>query len=216
MCAYVCFPEIARAGRGTAARGAKKTAPWWQIKWRQKKEEKGDYMLCNHDNGKENTEGLKCESLCPEECKHQGCLDITNQNFTQAPGRAASACSFKWCTILSTGSCGTQCCGTCGEAKGALGTQAGTWAPCEVSWKLRVGMRQEVTPDLLEALWGRLWSHPLIWPPTLITLECWRMFSTISNTSAYPTPCFFYNALLALPSCISDSEKTLCRRKRIN
>lgn len=52
-------------------------------------------MLCNHDNGKENTEGLKCESLCPEECKHQGCLDITNQNFTQAPGRAASACSFK-------------------------------------------------------------------------------------------------------------------------
>lgn len=56
-----------------------------------KKKEKGDYMLCNQDNGKENTGGLKCESLCPEECKRQGCFDIINQNFTRAPGRALFA-----------------------------------------------------------------------------------------------------------------------------
>lgn len=59
-------------------------------------------MLCNHDNGKENTGGLKCESLCPEECKRQGCFDIINQNITRAVGRAvfASSSMCKW-TALS-------------------------------------------------------------------------------------------------------------------
>lgn len=51
----------------------------------KKKEEKGDYMLCNYDNRKENTGGLKCESLCPEEYKHQGWFDTINQNSLSTP-----------------------------------------------------------------------------------------------------------------------------------
>jgi len=60
-------------------------------------------MLCNHDNGKENIGGLKCESLCPEECKRQGCFDIINQNFSQVPRIAALAqCSTcKWTALGS-------------------------------------------------------------------------------------------------------------------
>lgn len=95
---HVCirvFPRDSQGWEGHSSQGSKENSSLMTDQMKAKKEEKGDYMLCNHDNGKENTEGLKCESLCPEECKHQGCLDITNQNFTRAPGRAASACSFK-------------------------------------------------------------------------------------------------------------------------
>lgn len=38
-------------------------------------------MLWNDDNGKENTGGLTCETLCEQEYKPCGCFAIINQHF---------------------------------------------------------------------------------------------------------------------------------------
>lgn len=96
---HVCvcvFPRDGWGWEGHHSQGNKENSSMMTDQMKAKKEEKRDYMLCNHDNGKENTGGLKCESLCPEECKRQDCLDIINQNFTQVPGRTASAHFFTW------------------------------------------------------------------------------------------------------------------------
>lgn len=162
MCACVCFPEMAGAGRGRVARGAKKTAPWWQIKWREKKEEKGDYMLCNHDNRKENTGGLKCESLCPEECKRQGWFDIINQNSLSAPESSphpllpvqmetpTDAEHFSsWApqdTLCRSGTPNNP------------GVLAEVWAPSEVRGRLRAGSGRPTVAG--ESHWAGLLSWP--------------------------------------------------------
>lgn len=98
---HVClcvFPRDGQGWEGHSSQGSKENSSLMTDQMKAKKKEKGDYMLCNQDNGKENTGGLKCESLCPEECKRQGCFDIINQNFTRAPGRALFARSSmcKW------------------------------------------------------------------------------------------------------------------------
>lgn len=94
---HVCvcvFPRDGRGWEGHHGQGNKENSSLMTDQMKAKKEEKRDYMLCNRDNGKENTGSLKCESLCPEECKHHKRLDIINQNFTQVPGRTASAHFF--------------------------------------------------------------------------------------------------------------------------
>lgn len=146
---HVClcvFPRDGQGWEGHSGQGSKENSSLMTDQMKaKKKEEKGDYMLCNHDNGKENTGGLKCESLCPEECKRQGCFDIINQNFTRAPRRAAFACS-SMCEWPALGLVGQSpppghrrqpgggwgtCCGP--------GVLAEVWALCKVSWELGTG-----------------------------------------------------------------------------
>lgn len=141
MCAYVCFPEIARAGRGTAARGAKKTAPWWQIKWRQKKRRRGITCSVIMIMGRKTLRVSSVKAFVQRNVSIKDVWILQTKTSPEPLGEqrqpAPSSDVPSW--VASPASCGTQCCGTCGEAKGALGTQAGTWAPCEVGWKLRVG-----------------------------------------------------------------------------
>lgn len=86
---HVClcvFPRDGRGWEGQSGQGSKENSSLLTDQMEgKKKEEKGDYMLCNYDNRKENTGGLKCESLCPEEYKHQGWFDTINQNSLSTP-----------------------------------------------------------------------------------------------------------------------------------
>lgn len=70
VCVFQRWPGLG------GAKGSKENSSLMTDQMKEKKEEKRDYMLCYHDNRKENTGGLKRESLCPEECKHQGWFDI--------------------------------------------------------------------------------------------------------------------------------------------
>lgn len=86
MCLCV-FPRDGQGWEEQSGQGSKENRSLMTDQMKEKKEEKRDYMLCNHDNRKENTGGLKCESLCPEECKRQGWFGIINQNSLSTPER---------------------------------------------------------------------------------------------------------------------------------
>lgn len=164
-CVSQSWPELGRAQQPVEQR--KQLLDGRSNEGRKKKEEKGYYMLCNGDNGKENTGGLKCKSLCPEEREHQGCFGIINQNFTKCPGEQASPAppcangqpQASWC---SSPSWAPQAAG------GGQGSCCGPGVPTEV-WR---SVRQ--AESMGEAGGGPAsvsQREPPKWLPVLVTLE---------------------------------------------
>lgn len=162
-------------------------------------------MLCNHDNRKENTGGLKCESLCPEECKRQGWFGIINQNSLRTlPGEepspsppCANGNPHRWRAFLLLGTTGTVW---------TPGTLSNPWGPGRglstqtrlilVSDKLRTGSGRSLVP----------WRKPLSWSSLLIILECDKQiflyfFLLVCFSFVHPVWCFTARGMAAPKIC---------------